>query len=137
MDDIIIGGKDKVEHLEALEAVFKRLYQNGLQLRSNKCVFFVKEVQYLSYVLCREGIKTDPKKIEAVAKIPRPNNSTELRSFLGLVNFYAQFMKHMSAKLVPLYNLLKKESAWSWARGCEKAVMEVKKLLINEDINTL
>lgn len=87
LDDVIIGGRDKQEHLRALEAVFCKLHQNGLKLKSKKCVFLVNEVRYLGYVLSRNGIHTDPAKVEAITKIQRPTNVTELRSFLGLITF--------------------------------------------------
>lgn len=54
------------------------------------------------------GIKTDPTKIEAVVNIPRPMGVKQLRSFLRIVNFYGKFVRNMSTKLVPLYELLRK-----------------------------
>lgn len=134
LDDVIIGGKDKVQHLKALEAVFSRLEQYGLRLKKDKCVFLVNEVQYLGYVISREGIKTDPRKIEAITKIPRPSNTTEVRSFLGMVNFYSKFVNNMSARLVPLYNLLKRGVNWYWSKECERAFIEIKNILTSADV---
>lgn len=134
LDDVIIGGKNKDEHLQALEAVFKGLHSKGLKLKTKKCVFLVDEVQYLGYVISKEGIKTDPSKIEAITKIPRPSCVTELRSFLGLINFYAKFVKNFSSKLVPLYELLKKGKSWLWTRECEHAFIDVKNLLTSAEV---
>ncbi|XP_045778737.1 uncharacterized protein K02A2.6-like isoform X1 [Maniola jurtina] len=134
LDDVVIGGKNRQEHLRAVESVFSRLHRYGLKLKSNKCVFLVDEIKYLGYVLNKEGIKTDPDKIEAITKIPRPSNVTELRSFLGLVNFYAKFVRNMSARLVPLYELLKRDTKWVWSKECERAFKEVKTLLTSAEV---
>ncbi|XP_048482923.1 uncharacterized protein K02A2.6-like isoform X1 [Plutella xylostella] len=134
LDDVIIGGRTKEEHLSALETVFQRLHQSGFKLKRSKCVFLVEEIKYLGYVLSRFGVRTDPEKVEAITKIPRPNNVSEVRSFLGLVNFYAKFVRNMSAKLVPLYELLKKGKQWVWSAECENAFNEIKMLLSGAEV---
>ncbi|XP_013147927.1 PREDICTED: uncharacterized protein K02A2.6-like [Papilio polytes] len=133
LDDVIIGGKTLREHLDALREVFSRLHSAGLKLKASKCIFLVDEVRYLGYIISREGIKTDPSKIEAIVKIPRPSNITELRSFLGILNFYGKFVRNMSDRLVPLYELLKKRSEWYWSADCEKSFLEIKKILCSVD----
>ncbi|XP_061724707.1 uncharacterized protein K02A2.6-like [Cydia pomonella] len=134
LDDVIIGGKTKQEHLAALEAVFSRLHKAGLKLKSSKCVFLVDEVQYLGYIISKDGIKTDPAKVQAVLRVPRPSNVTELRSFLGIINFYGKFIKNMSVKLVPLYELLKKEKQWFWSSECERSFKEIKAILASAEV---
>lgn len=129
LDDVIICGKSTEEHLAALEAVFSKLHSNGLKLKGSKCVFLVDEVRYLGYVIGKDGIKTDPSKIEAIVNIHRPMDVKQLRSFLGIVNFYGKFVRNMSARLVPLYRLLQKGKEWSWSTECESAFIEIKKLL--------
>ncbi|XP_013136418.1 PREDICTED: uncharacterized protein K02A2.6-like, partial [Papilio polytes] len=133
LDDVIIGGKSINEHLEALQEVFRRLHSSGLKLKTNKCVFLVNEIRYLGYIISRDGIKTDPTKIEAIVKLPRPSNVSELRSFLGILNFYGKFIKNMSGRLVPLYELLKKDKEWVWSSECENAFIRIKKILSSVD----
>ena len=72
-----------------------------------------KEVEYLGHRLSGEGIKPLQSKVEAIEKAPRPRDVTELKSFLGMINFYGKFIKNMSTKLHPLYELLKEKTAWS------------------------
>lgn len=134
IDDVIIGGKTRREHIEALEAVFERLQSGGLRLKENKCVFLAREVTYLGYVLSKDGIKVDPAKVEAIEKIPRPENVPELRSFLGLANFFAKFVKNYSLRLVPLFNLLKKGVDWAWTDECESAFQNMKKVLASSQV---
>jgi hypothetical protein len=129
LDDVIIGGKNKSEHLQALQAVFQRLVDNGLKLKKSKCVFLAKEVTYLGYVVSREGIKPDTSKINAIMNMAQPRNVSELRSFLGTVNFFGRFIKSLSIVLSPLYYLLKKGVDWHWNKGCTESFTQVKRLL--------
>lgn len=132
LDDVIIGGKNKQEHLAALETVFSRLHKSGLKLKSSKCVFLVEEVNYLGYIISKDGIKTDPAKVEAIVRVPRPCNVTELRSFLGIINFYGKFITKLSDRLVPLYELLKKNKHWS--PDCERSFTEIKGILSSAEV---
>lgn len=134
LDDIIIGGQTRTEHLQALEAVLKRLADNGLKLRKDKCVFLVDNVKYLGYVISKDGIKADTSKIDAILKIEAPTNVTELRSFLGMINFYARFTRNLSSLLAPLHSLLRKEIPWKWDSECERAFGEVKRALVSSEV---
>jgi hypothetical protein len=134
MDDILICTDNKLKHIDTVEMVFKRLQQNGLKLNKDKCVFFAESVAYLGYIIDKNGIHTDPDKIKAIVKLPPPNNISELRSFLGMVNFYTKFIKNMTSHLTPFYNLLKKDSVWNWNKKCENSFHIIKKLLISADV---
>lgn len=129
LDDVIIGGRSKEEHLHALETVFQRLLKKGLKLKKSKCVFLAKEVTYLGYVVSREGIKPDMTKVNAIIKMRQPQNISELRSFLGTVNFFGRFIKNLSSMLSPLYKLLRKSVDWYWCSECDRAFEHVKRAL--------
>lgn len=135
LDDIIIGtAGTQDDHLETLEKVFQRLQRHGMKLKTSKCLFMVNEVKYLGYVISKDGVKVDSDKIKAIIKIPRPRDISELRSFLGLVNFYAKFVKNLSTILSPLYELLKKEVSWKWSAERERAFAKVKKILVGAEV---
>ncbi|XP_037293178.1 uncharacterized protein K02A2.6 isoform X1 [Manduca sexta] len=129
LDDVIIGGKTKEEHLQALELVLQKLSDNGLKLKRQKCVFLVNEVTYLGYVISKDGVKADMSKIKAIRQIPTPKNISELRSFLGTVNFFSKFIRNFNSLLVPLNNLLRKGVEWKWSRECQCAFAEIKDAL--------
>ncbi|KAG7301746.1 hypothetical protein JYU34_014734 [Plutella xylostella] len=133
IDDVIIGGRNITEHLQSLEMVMSRLCENGLKLKRNKCEFFVDEIKYLGYIICKDGVKTDPDKIKAMSEMAQPQNVTQLRSFLGLVNFYGRFVKNMSS-IFPLYELLKKNVSWVWSDTCARAFNEVKRILSSSEV---
>lgn len=136
LDDIIIGTPDAELHLQILEKVFKRIHENDIKLKQNKCKFMTNEVKYLGFIISAEGIKVDPEKVEGILKIPQPGNITELRAFLGTINFYAKFVKNLSSILAPLYNLLKKGTHWFWDKECESAFNKIKSILISADVLT-
>lgn len=134
LDDIIIGSVDIKSHLETLEKVLERLRSHGMKLKESKCSFLLEEVQYLGYIISKDGIKVDPTKIEGILKIPRPLNITELRSFLGVVNFYARFVPNLSTILSPLYDLLRKGTVWKWNERRERAFKSIKNLLVSAEV---
>ncbi|XP_026330562.1 uncharacterized protein K02A2.6-like, partial [Hyposmocoma kahamanoa] len=134
LDDVIIGGKSENEHIHALEMVLRRLLGHGLKLKKSKCVFLTKEVTYLGYVVSQDGIRADKSKVKAVLKMPTPQSVTELRSFLGMVNFFAKFIRNISSILSPLYNLLRKNVEWKWDGKCERSFQKVKQLLMSAEV---
>ncbi|KAF2890922.1 hypothetical protein ILUMI_15251, partial [Ignelater luminosus] len=82
LDDIVVTGKDRAEHLDNLKEVLSRLQKAGFRLNIAKCHFFQPQNSYLGHVIDREGIRKDPTKIAAVVKAPRPESITELRAFI-------------------------------------------------------
>ncbi|KAG7301015.1 hypothetical protein JYU34_015388 [Plutella xylostella] len=134
IDDVIVGGRNIEEHLKSLEEVLRRLSENGLKLKKNKCEFMVDEVKYLGYIISKDGIKTDPEKVKTMVEMAPPENVAELRSFLGLVNFYGKFIKNMSQILAPLYELLKKDVSWVWSTRCKEAFDTIKRVLASSEV---
>ena len=113
LDDILVTGHDADEHLRNLEEVFSRMQQAGLQLKKSKCVFMSPSVEYLGYVIDKDGLHPSQQKVKAVKNAPRPNNTTELKAYLGLLTYYerkySQLKKEgLAATLAPLYSLLQK-----------------------------
>ena len=92
LDDIIVFSKTPEEHIERLRGVFEILAAAGLRLKLSKCKFFKLQVTYLGHIVSKDGIETDPKKIEAIKDWPIPKMVTEVRSFLGFTNYYHKFI---------------------------------------------
>lgn len=113
-DDILISGDSQEEHLATLELVLSRLEEAGLRLKREKCSFLQRTVSYLGHVLDEEGIHPDQAKVEAVKLAPHPKNVAELRSFLGLVNYYGRFLPQLASTLAPLNGMLRKRTPWHW-----------------------
>jgi len=120
LNDILVTSKTDKEHLQNLEEVFKRLQQNGLQVKPEKCKFMKPSVEYLGHRIDASGIHTTTQKVEAILQAPRPRDVVQLRSFLGLLHYYSKFIANLSSLLHPLNQLLKSQSCWKWTEAREK-----------------
>ena len=74
--------------MEHLKQVFERLKDAGLKLNPEKCFFFKQKLPFLGHIISEKGIETDPSKIQAIQNYPIPQNTTQLRGFLGLASYY-------------------------------------------------
>jgi len=88
--------------LTHLRTTFEILKSHQLYVKLSKCTFATKEVEYLGYIICGEGVRTDPKKIEVMMEWSRPKTVTELRGFLGLTGYYRKFVQHYGLISKPL-----------------------------------
>ncbi|KRY74260.1 Transposon Tf2-9 polyprotein [Trichinella pseudospiralis] len=129
LDDIILTGATDDEHRRTLKLVLGRLKEVGLRIRKEKFTFFQKEVEYLGHSLSSKGIRADPKKTAAIVNMPLPTNIAKLRFFLGMCNFYTEFVPKLAEMCSPLNQLLRKEARWNWTGEHTKAVERVKRLL--------
>ena len=135
LDDMIITGKDDQEHLDHLEEVLKRLKEHGLRANREKCEFFQK-ITYCGHVVDEDGLHKTQEKVEAVINAPRPENVQQVRSFLGLVNYYHKFQPNLATTLHPLNQLLEQGKRWKWTTECEAAFIKVKKLMTSDMVLT-
>jgi len=102
IDDILVTGSNDEEHLQRLEEVLSRIKESGLRLKQEKCVFFQPSVEYLGHTIDAVGIHPLPSKLEAIVKAPPPRNVQQLRSFLGLLNYYSKFVRNLASVIHPL-----------------------------------
>ena len=113
-DDVKIHGQDEATHDKHLIQVLNQCRKVGLKLNTDKCVFKATSIPFFGHVISREGIKPDPKKIEAVKTMTTPTSKLELQSFLGLCNYLAIYIPSLSAVLQPLHELTKKDTDFQW-----------------------
>lgn len=122
LDDIIVFSSSVQQHLQRLEVVLDRLQRESLKVKLEKCKFFQREVGYLGHVISREGVSTDPAKVEAVAKWQRPCNVSELRSFLGFASYYRRFVEGFAKLAGPLHQLVAKAAGTKSKKGSGQAL---------------
>ncbi|QQP39551.1 Putative tick transposon, partial [Caligus rogercresseyi] len=127
LDDILIASKTKDEHRHTINEVLSRLKISGLFLSSEKCEFFKDSVEFLGHSVSKDGFKPLKSKIEALEKIKSPKSKEDLQRFLGMIQYYSQFIKNLSKWTVTLYPLLKKNIKFVWNTECEKAFLSIKK----------
>ena len=137
LDDIVIYSKSLGEHVEHLRQVFKVLRENELYVKEEKCSFAQMEVPFLGHIVGGGKIKMDGAKIRVIEDWEPPTKVTELRSFLGLANFYRKFVKGYSKIAAPLTELLKKDKAWDWNTKCQEAFEGLKKAMASEPVLVL
>jgi len=134
LDDIIIFSKSFDQHLKDIQIVFDTLQEAGLKLNLKKCSFFKETVSYLGHIISKDGILPDPQKQEAINKYPVPTNADQIRSFLGLANYYRKFVDNFAEKAHPLTELTKKNVKFEWNAEHERSFNVLKKLLTNSPI---
>lgn len=96
-------------------------------LRKDKCVFLAPSVVYLGH---SQGLHPT-QEVRAVQEAPKPNNVAELKSYLGLLTYYAKFLQNLSTVLAPLWKLLKHDEPWCWSTAQSKAFQQSKELLLS------
>ena len=121
LDDVLIFSKNPEEHLRHIETIFERIRQHGLKLKLKKCAFFKEETEYLGFVISKDGVKPDPKKVEAIRDLPEPKNVREIRGFIGMCSYYRRFVPNFSKIAEPLIDLTKKYARFKWTSECQTA----------------
>jgi hypothetical protein len=137
IDDILIYSKSKEDHERHLRLVLQVLKEKKLYAKLKKCEFWLDSVAFLGHVISKDGISVDPKKVEAVVEWNRPNNVTEIRSFLGLAGYYRRFVEGFSRLAMPLTRLTQKGVKFEWSEECEQSFQELKQRLVSAPILTI
>lgn len=125
IDDILVSGKDDPNHLANLERVLNRISPARLKLRFDKCLFMQPTVTYCGYVITEDGIRPVAAKVNAIKNAPEPKNVSQLRVFLGMLNYYHRFLPDVATVLEPLHQLLKKGETCGW-RNSKQVLTKLK-----------
>ena len=99
MDDILVHGKTMEEHDSNLERILDAVQLSGLNLNKSKCEFRKDEIGYFGHHVGKDSIKPDPQKVKAIMELASPNNVSELRRVLGMVNHLGKFLPDLSSVL--------------------------------------
>nr|VZI06174.1 unnamed protein product [Spirometra erinaceieuropaei] len=110
IDEILVASSSAEEHASHLRRIFDRFQQHGLQLNVDKCVFGVNSFDFLGHHVDQHGITPLTEKMQCILSFPVPNTLTQLRRFIGLINYYRRFIPHCAAILAPLTDLLKSKA---------------------------
>jgi hypothetical protein len=102
IDDVIVFGNTIDEHASRLSHVLERFDRANLQLQPGKCVFALPQVEYLGYIVSRDGVRASPDKTKTVRNFPVPKNAKEVRSFLGLASFYRRLVPKFAQIAKPM-----------------------------------
>lgn len=132
-DDLIIHGASKMEHDQKLKDVFERLSAHGLTLNKDKCVIGVNKVEFLGHKLSDRGVDPGAGKVEAVLDFQAPRSVSEIRSFMGLVNYLGRFIPNLAELSEPLRNLTRHTVPFKFGIKEKHAFEKLKAALASHD----
>ena len=128
-DDIIIYGRSVAEHDKRLQEVFKIIAKSGLKLNEKKCEICKPKICYFGSVISEQGVSPDPEKVRAIQELLPPQNVSQLRQVLGMINYLGRFLPNLSTVISPLSELLKLDTVWTWSHMQQQAFEKVKAMV--------
>ena len=134
IDDVIVGTETEEGYNELVAEVVKRLEENNLYVKPEKCKWKVREVEFLEVVIGPEGIKMEKKKVKGVLEWPTPKSVKDVQKFLELANYYCWFIEGFATVTRPLHDLVKKDKRWEWTEKEERAFKELKERFTKEPV---
>ena len=126
LDDIIIYAETEEELWRKIREVLRRLREADFYLKPEKCFFNLSELDYLGFVVSKEGLKMDPYKVKAIQEWPALKTKRDVRKFIGFANFYRKFIDKYSEIVRPLTTLLSKKKVFSWGEAQQAAFQKLK-----------
>jgi len=114
VDDVLVGTETEEGHDEIIEEILRRLEENDLYIKPEKCVWKARKIGFLGVVIGPNGIEMEAEKIDGVLSWPQPKNVKDVRKFLGLANYYRRFIKDFARVARPINVLMRKDEKWWW-----------------------
>lgn len=133
-DDIIIHGKTQADHDRALMQTLEKLRSSGAKLNKDKCVFSVNKITFFGHVFSSLGVSADPEKIKDIIGRSPPSNVSEIRSFLGMTQYFSRFIPRYATLTEPLRRLTHQEVPWCWSDKEEDTFNKLKSCLSSTEV---
>ena len=115
MDDVLIYSKTPQEHMLHLRAVLQTLRDAQLYCKLSKCSFALQQVQFLGHLISSRGVEPNPVKVQILQEWPSPSTAKDLRSLMGLAQYFSKFIPAYAGKTTCLQALLRKNAVWDWS----------------------
>jgi transposase InsO family protein len=129
LDDILIYSRTEAEHLQHLRSVLALLRKHGLYAKLSKCSFMQPETDFLGHTISKDGIHTSGGLVRAIREWPRPQKQKDVQQFVGLAQFYNQYIDNFASICLPLTELLGEGVPFSWAQEQEQAFLTLKEAI--------
>ena len=126
VDDVLVGMEMENSHDEIVEEILKRLEENDLYIKPEKCVQKTRKIRFLGVVIGPNEIEIEAEKVDGILSWPEPKNMKDVRKFLGLANYYRRFIKDFAQVARPINVLMRKDEKWWWGEEQQKAFDELK-----------
>jgi len=134
INDILVATDTEEGYDELVKKVLKRLEENDLFVKPEKCKWKIREVEFLGVVIGPKGVEMQREKVEKVLNWLVPRNVKEVQKFLDFTNYYRRFIKNFARIAAPLYVMVRKEQKWKWEKKQEEAFERLKMVFIIEPI---
>ena len=131
-DDILVIGETYEEFKNNVIRFLDQCVEKDLHLNADKFKLDCDTVTFFGHLLTKDGMKPDPKKVKDIREWPAPKDIKELQSFLGVVNYLARFIPHLSTLRAPLQDLLKKENDFIWAQNHQTCFAKMKEVVCKD-----
>lgn len=134
LDDILVYSNSLSNHMIHVKQVLQRLRDYKLYAKFTKCIFFCTEVEFLGYIVTREGFAIAPSKVEAIQSWPIPSTRSKLKGFLGLANYCRKFIDNFSTQVLPLTQLTSPNTPFIWSPKAQLTFEKTKALFISTPV---
>jgi len=134
VDDVLVGTETEEGHDEIIEEVLRRLEENDLYVKLEKCVWKVRKIGFLGVVIGPSRIEMEKEKVDGVLSWPEPRSVKDVRKFLGLANYYRRFIKDFAQVVRPMNVLTRKDVKWQWRVEQQKAFDELKRVFTTKPV---
>jgi hypothetical protein len=134
IDDIVVFSNSWNEHKIHVRNVLKRLAEYCFTVKLAKTLFGLEEIDFVGHTVGNGKMSPREAKIAALLDMPRPTSKTQLHSFVGLANYFSQYIPHFSTLASPLTSMLGKNKVFVWSSDADKSYTEIKRLLSNSPI---
>jgi len=128
VDNVLVGTETEEGHDEIVEEILRRLEENDLYVKLEKCVWKARKIGFLGVIIGPNGIEMEKEKVDGVLSWPQPKMVKDVRKFLGLANYYRRFIKDFAQVARPLNMLTRKNEKWQWEEAQQEAFNELKQV---------
>ena len=134
LDDVIIMSTTFNEHIARLGEVLSRIKEAGLKLKPSKCELFKPEVLFLGHIAGQDGIRPNPKLVESIRTWKEQTNVKEIQQFIGLCNYYRQYIQNFSERAAPMTRLTQKKIPFKWDHACQLSFDDLREALCSAPV---
>ena len=134
VDNVLVGTEAEEGHNKVVEEVLRRLEENDLYVKPEKCVWKARKVPFLGVVMGEGKVEMEEDKVEGVLKWPMPQCVRYVRKFLGLTNYYRRFVKNFAKVALPMNRLTRKDEKWKWGEEQQAAFEQLKSVFTTRPV---
>ena len=131
LDDVLCYSADVEKHLDLIKKVLDAMSTAGILLNPDKCLFGVKELNYLGYTITGEGYKPQEDKVKVIKDFPQPTTKKGCKRFIGMMSFYSDLIPNIQYVMGPLHKICGLKADFLWEEEQDQAFERAKELLVN------